>query len=381
MLKKDLNKPIEAKPGKPPQSLRRPIVAPLLISIALVLAVVAAFWVAVVDDPDGGRPVATATIENAVPGATGSVGSPDAGVSETETIASAAPGTEVPVQELEQPPRDPENLQLASLPQLPPAVAGDPSLLEYSNDGALPRISPDGRKPRDIYARRSSPVPEGVPRIVIVVGGLGLSQTGTQAAIESLPEEVTLAFAPYGSSLQRWVAKARERGHEVLLQVPLEPQNYPAENPGEHTLLVSGGGGRQDLHWVLGRMTSYAGVMNYMGSRFTSDERALVPFLGEIGERGLFYLDDGTSPQSLATSVGEALKVPVLTADRVLDANRSPAAIEKELDALEAVARVSGLAIGVASAFPQSVEAISRWTAAAATRGIIIVPASAAVDP
>jgi uncharacterized protein len=380
MLKKDLNKPIETKLATPSKPPRRPIVMPLLISVALVLAVVAAFWVAVVDDPDGGRPVASAPIENAVPSATGSVGSQDAGVSGAQTIASAASDGQVPVQELQQPTRDPENVQLASLPQLPPALIGDPSLLEYSNDGPLPRVSPDGRRPRDIYARRSSPVPEGVPRIVIVVGGLGLSQTGTQKAIESLPEEVTLAFAPYGSSLQRWVAKARERGHEVLLQVPLEPQNYPQENPGEHTLLVSGGGSRQDLHWVLGRMTAYAGVMNYMGSRFTSDERALVPFLGEIGERGLFYVDDGTSPQSLATSVGEALKVPVLTADRVLDATRSPAAIEKELDALEAVARVRGLAIGVASAFPQSVEAISRWTAAAAERGIIIVPASAAVD-
>jgi polysaccharide deacetylase 2 family uncharacterized protein YibQ len=380
MLKKDLNNPIETKPARPPKPPRRPIVTPLVISLALVLAVVAAFWVAVVDDPDGGRPVASAPIENAVPNATGSVGSQDAGITTDTQIASASPNIEMPVQELQQPPRDQENLQLASLPQLPPALIGDPSLLEYSNSGPLPRISPDGRRPRDIYARRSSPVPEGVPRIVIVVGGLGLSQTGTQSAIEALPEEVTLAFAPYGSSLQRWVAKARERGHEVLLQVPLEPQNYPEENPGEHTLLVSGGSSRQDLHWVLGRMTAYAGVMNYMGSRFTGDERALVPFLGEIGERGLFYLDDGTSPQSMATSVGEALKVPVLKADRVLDAKRSAAAIEKELDALEAVARVSGLAIGVASAFPQTVEAISRWTDAATERGIIIVPASAAVD-
>jgi uncharacterized protein len=374
MIKKnDLNKPIETKAGKPPRPPRRPLVAPLLISVALVLAVVAAFWIAVVDDPDGGRPVAVATIENAIPTATGSV------TTGTPSVTAESSGGQQQIQDLEQPPRDPENVQLASLPQLPPAVSGDPSLLEYSNDGPLPRVSPDGRRPREIYARRSSPVPEGVTRIVIVVGGLGLSQTGTQSAIETLPEEVTLAFAPYGSSLQRWVAKARDNGHEVLLQIPLEPDNFPQENPGEHTLLVSGGGSRQDLHWVLGRMTSYAGVMNYMGSRFTSDERALVPFLGEIGERGLFYLDDGTSPESLATSVGEALKVPVLKADRILDTVRSPAAITKELDALEAVARVRGLAIGVASAFPQSVEAISQWAEGAASRGIILVPASAAI--
>ena len=155
-----------------------------------------------------------------------------------------------------------------------PRSRGDPSLLEYSSFGPLPRVSPDGRRPREVYARRSAPVPEGVPRDRDR-GRRARAQPDRHAERRSttLPEDVTLAFAPYGSSLQRWVGKAREDGHEVLLQIPLEPDDYPQENPGEHTLLVSGGGSqRQDLHWVLGRMTSYAGVMNYMGARFTSDE-------------------------------------------------------------------------------------------------------------
>ena len=71
-------------------------------------------------------------------------------------------------------------MQLAALPMLPPAISGDPSLFENSSYGPLPRVSPDGRRPREAYARRAAPVPDGVPRIVIVVGGLGLSQTGTQ---------------------------------------------------------------------------------------------------------------------------------------------------------------------------------------------------------
>jgi hypothetical protein len=312
--------------------------------------------------------VAVASIEEAVPAATGSVASGNVPIEAVEPRLPTLP-------------EEPAGVQLAALPQLPPAVAGDPSLLEFSSYGSLPRVSPDGRRARDAYARRSPPVPEGVARIVIVVGGLGLSQTGTQAALDALPEDITLAFAPYGSSLQRWVGTAREDGHEVLLQVPLEPMGYPEENPGEHTLLVAGGSdNRQDLHWVLGRMTSYAGVMNHMGARFTSDERALVPFLGEIGERGLFYLDDGSSPQSLAASVGEALRVPVLTADRTIDRARSPESIANELRALEAIAHTRGLAIGIASAFPASVEAIALWAAEAQTRGIIIVPASAAID-
>ena len=374
MQKNELHRPFGRRVEKP-SAPRRPVIAPLLISVALIVAIVAAFWVAVVDDPNGGRPVVVANIEEATPTETGSV----------TTEAPLAPASGAPAMSAAPEMPDatepqPDNVQLAGMPQLPPEISGDPSLLEFSNFGPLPRVSPDGRRPREAYARRSPPVGEGVPRVVIVVGGLGLSQTGTQAALDTLPEEITLAFAPYGSSLQRWVGKARDAGHEVLLQVPLEPLDYPQENPGEHTLLVSGGAGnRQNLHWVLGRMTSYAGVMNHMGARFVSDERALLPFLGEIGERGLFYLDDGSSEQSLAPKIGEALNVPVLTADRVVDRARSSGSIEKELEALEAIARVKGVAIGVASAFPASVEMIARWAAEAGKRGVVIVPASAAI--
>jgi polysaccharide deacetylase 2 family uncharacterized protein YibQ len=369
MLKNDLNKPLAGGSAPQPSERRRSFIAPVLVATALVVAVVAALWVAVVDDPDGGHPVAVASIEDPVPAATGSI-TADASVDQP----AATPPASAPQQ-------SGEEVQLAALPMLPPAISGDPSLFEQSGFGPLPRVSPDGRRPRETYARRAAPVPDGVPRVVIVVGGLGLSQTGTQNAIETLPEDVTLAFAPYGSSLERWVAKAREKGHEVLLQIPLEPMDYPNVNPGEHTLLVAGGAAnRDDLHWALSRMTAYAGVMNHMGGRFVQEERAMVPFLGEIGERGLFYLDDGSSSGDLANKIGEALRVPVVTADRALDHVRSRAAIESELAELEAIARARGLAIGIASAFPVSVEAIARWARDAQSRGIIIIPASAAVD-
>ncbi|WP_275428417.1 divergent polysaccharide deacetylase family protein, partial [Enterobacter cloacae] len=70
------------------------------------------------------------------------------------------------------------------------------------------------------------------------MGGLGMSQTGTQQAIAMLPAEVTLAFAPEGNSLIRWMQTARQNGHELLMQVPLEPFDYPRVNPGRNTLTV-----------------------------------------------------------------------------------------------------------------------------------------------
>jgi uncharacterized protein len=362
MAKKDLEKMLRSEPARPARARRPPVVAPVIISVGLIVALVSALWVAIVDDPDGGRAEAIAMIKEA-PAVTGSL-SHDALV----------PGQVKPPLE--------GQIQLAALPAMP-APSGLPGLLEQSAFGPVPRISPDGRRPREAYARRAPEAGEGVPRIVLVVGGLGISQTGTQKAIETLPEDVTLAFAPYGSSLQRWVDKARGEGHEVLLQVPLEPAGYPEKNPGEHTLLVSNdrAASQQDMAWVLSRVTSYAGVMNYMGGRFTGDERALTRFLGEIGHRGLFYLDDGSSPLSRAATVGTGLQVPVVTGDLVLDRQRSRASIERELASLEAIARSRGLAVGVASAFPASVAALADFAREAGERGIVVVPASDALAP
>jgi polysaccharide deacetylase 2 family uncharacterized protein YibQ len=301
-----------------------------------------------------------ARIEPAAPVATGSV----------SAAAGQSPAAPASAEE-----------QVAALPFIAPVDTAAPGLVEQSAFGPLPRVSPDGRRPREAYAGRPPDVPSGIPRVAVVVGGMGLSQTGTQSAIAELPEAITLAFAPYGSSLQRWVDDARREGHEVLLQVPMEPLGYPTENPGEHTLLVTADrhAQEQDLLWSLGRMTSYAGVMNYMGARFTSEDRALAAFLNEIGRRGLYYLDDGSSPDSLASGMGEALSVPVLSGDIILDRDRDPEAIRRALASLEAVARTRGVAVGVAAAFPESVAAIAAWAGDAESRGIALVPASAAL--
>ena len=364
MAEDDLNQPLH---GKAPKSggKTRPFISTGLISLTALLILLAGVWIAVVDDPLGGQPVAVAAIQDPAPAITGSLG--------TKPSAPKATST-------------PGSIQVAGLPILPPplsAAAPPADMIEQSAFGPLPRISPDGLKPMDAYRGEPRvPPAAGKPRIVLVISGLGLSQTGTQDAINMLPDDVTLAFAPYGSSLQRWVDKARQKGHEVLLQVPMEPENYPDTNPGEHTLLASTdpAGADSDLDWVLGRMTSYTGVMNYMGGRFTSDHDALGNFLVGLNQRGLFYLDDGSSPDSLAKQVGGEVGTPVIAADAIIDLDHDPDKIEHALAKLEVIARTEGLAVGVATAFPSSVAALAAWVPQAAARGLAVVPASAALQ-
>lgn len=246
-------------------------------------------------------------------------------------------------------------------------------LLEDTSDGKIPIIGLDGTRPMDQYARPWSGA-RGT-RIAIVVGGLGLSQTGTQRAIRQLPGEVTLAFAASGNSLSRWMQEARRKGHEILLQVPLEPFDYPQNDPGLYTLRTDFNETKNlaELHRAMAQVTNYTGVVNFLGGRFLSDAEALEPVIRDVSNRGLFFLDDGSSAQSLSGTIAGAVEAPHAFADLQLDADLSRDAVLKKLDELERIARRNGTAIGMASAFDQSVDAIREWCEEAGGRGIEIV--------
>ncbi|WP_370676303.1 divergent polysaccharide deacetylase family protein [Pleomorphomonas sp. PLEO] len=329
-------------------------------------------WLMVVNDPLGGEPYARTKIETSdtayaradiatvgVKSGTGELLPPP---SESKPEAGAA---------VESPSATQTHMALP--------VEADAALTETSPFGPLPRVAADGRKPVDAYARPVPSVVGASPKIAIVVGDLGLSQTGTQDALAKLPPEVTLGFAPYGASLDRWTAKARQDGHELLLQVPLEPFDYPDNDPGENTLLVSKDARQniENLHRVMGRLTTYVGVVNYMGARFTSEADALDPVMQEIALRGLLYLDDGSSPRSVAEQSAGKFKTTFARADLVIDAVPTPNEITSRLAQLEQIARTRGLAVGVASARPATLKALVSWTSGLDGRGITLVPITA----
>ncbi|RWO59527.1 divergent polysaccharide deacetylase family protein [Mesorhizobium sp.] len=267
-----------------------------------------------------------------------------------------------------------QNLRIAHIP--------DRALVESGETGPLPVRAADGRRPFDVYARPWSGA-RGA-RVAIVIGGLAVSQTGTQAAIAKLPAEVTLGFAPQGNSIGRWMQAARQSGHEIVMQVPLEPFDYPNVNPGRNTLTVvaTPDENLENLRWALSRTTNYTGVMNYMGARFSADAAAMGPLMAELGRRGLAYVDDGSSARSLAPELALKNGVPFAAGDTSIDAVRDRGAILKKLDELEATARAKGFAVGIGSAFDLTVDTVSSWVIEAKKRGIEIVPISAvAVDP
>ncbi|PLK70036.1 hypothetical protein C0V73_16600 [Rhizobium sp. TH135] len=260
-----------------------------------------------------------------------------------------------------------------------PRLAGQPNedLIELTDAGELPTVSASGLRPVDFYARRWSGA-RGT-RIAIVIGGIGLSQTGSQKAVTDLPEDITLAFAATGNSLQRWMQEARRKGHEIVLQVPMEPFDYPAMDPGRGTLLTekAAASNLANLHQAMAQITNYTGIMNYMGARFMADDKAMDPVMRDIGKRGLMFLDDGSTARSLSGDFAKAIGIPHAYADVMIDAQVDRQAILAKLDELERIARRNGQAIGVGAAFDETIAAVAEWRNEAVARGIEFVGVSA----
>ena len=263
------------------------------------------------------------------------------------------------------------------------ALTSDPDerVVEVADVGPLPVVALTGERPWEVYARPFDHS-GGRPVVAIVVGGLGLSSAATEAAIQSLPGAVSLSFSPYSGRLHDWVALARAAGHEVLIDLPMEPADFPNSDPGPQALMtgLDSAGNMQRLEWVLSRATNYVGVGSYMGSRFAANAAAMRPVLEAINARGLIYLDNDQAIGDVATTLSAEIGLPVVVSDLKLDRMASRHVIDEALAEIEAMALRDGAALAIGTAYPVTIERLAVWSRGLAQRGIDLAPVTALIS-
>ncbi|HEX6980784.1 MAG TPA: divergent polysaccharide deacetylase family protein [Alphaproteobacteria bacterium] len=280
----------------------------------------------------------------------------------------------------------PENTTASASPRADataqPVAMQAPPPVETAMIAPAPRTSRETEAPAWLRFGRSFDANDRRPRIAVVMNDLGMSHATTTAAIQKLPGEVTLAFSPYTERLPDWIGQARAAGHEVLLGLPMEPINFPANDPGPRTLLT-GLTPRQNLErleWVLSRATGYVGVTNEMGSRFTAMAEALKPVLTTLNERGLMFLDSRTTTRSVAAKLASEIGLPRAIVDRWIDHEASRDAIDARLAEIERIARETGSAVAMAQPYPVSLERLAAWIPSLESKGFVLSPLTAVVN-
>jgi len=295
------------------------------------------------------------------------------------TVAANAPAPP-PIAEPQVPPGG-EPLAPPSFAQLPArtdlkalAAAPQPDLLRDSPDGPLPVIA-GAREARLAYARPFVAGKDKPVKVAIAVVGLGLSRDAAEAAIAKLPPEVDLSFSPNAGNLDTWIKRARDAGHEVLIDLPLEPPNYPLRDTGPLSILSRDGPNAavDRLHQILGKATGYVGVAATLRSPVASGG-SWDAILKELKSRGLILIGDGS-----VTSVAAADAPAFATVALVPDQTPFRAAIDVELNRLLATAQRDGQAVGYVSPLPVTFERLLAWVATLPQKNAVLAPVSAVV--
>ncbi|MGC2777381.1 MAG: divergent polysaccharide deacetylase family protein [Bradyrhizobium sp.] len=388
----ELSTPLGQTEKRRRRRLRFPFTAlqALAVLLGLFLVVFAGFAM-FSDNPLGGEPVARVAINDGAKPDDKAAAKPDAkpeqgpapaakqegGERKTITIIDGSSGAR---QEVAIGAGGSETAEQGSAPAT--AMPGvDPRLLEKSRYGMIP-VAIDGLKPFTAYAADADRTKAArMPAVAIVIGGLGVGAAKTVDAIMKLPPAVTLAFTPYGSDPTKLAERARAQRHEILLQVPMEPYDYPDNDPGPQTLLATLGPDQNidRLFWHMSRLQGYVGIGNFMGARFVATEAAMQPVVNEAAKRGLALFDDGAAPRSVAASLATGRAVPFAKGDVAIDAVPTPVEIDGALAKLESLAKERGIAVGTASALPVSIDRIGTWIKGLDRKGILLVPLTTAM--
>lgn len=264
---------------------------------------------------------------------------------------------------------------------LPPApIAG---LTRMTPFGPVPARSATGRSALSAYAKPAS-VPRNTKTVSLIVGGLGINTAQTQRAIDLLPPEVTLSFASQAANVQNWINKARAKGHEVILELPMEPYNFdPTNAAARYTLMadVPAGTNVRNLDYLMSRAQGYFAVTNYLGERFFDTETAIAPVVNYLSAAGVGLIYDGVGRNAELDRRAQMAALPMIQNRSVIDSSPQAAAVTQTLHALEASADGKTTALGMGFSYPATIDGILAWAKDLDKRDAVLVPASYALKP
>ena len=173
-----------------------------------------------------------------------------------------------------------------------------------------------------------------------------------------------MSFIAYAKDIRTQAEKARKRGHEILLHVPMEPESNIID-PGPNVLLS---GLPEDeiltlLRWNLEQLNNYIGINNHMGSRFTSNLESMRIVMKELKQRNLLFLDSLTTSKSTGHIAASEFKVPFITRNIFLDHKDELKTIKQQLKNLKKIARLQGYAIAIGHPRKNTIQALASWLA------------------
>jgi hypothetical protein len=192
-------------------------------------------------------------------------------------------------------------------------------------------------------------IPKELPKIAIIIDDIGYDKEIVEKFL-GLDAVFTFSILPY-SPFQKSIAKSvHSKGLDVMLHLPMEPNEYPMVKPGPGALLTSMSPDQliNQLDKDLDSFPFIQGVNNHMGSKMTTVSTQLYQIFSVLKKRKLFFIDSRTTTETICKPSAHLLQVPFAQKDVFLDHIQEPDFIRKQIRRLIHIANSHGEAIGIA---------------------------------
>lgn len=217
--------------------------------------------------------------------------------------------------------------------------------------------------------------------VAIIIDDMGASMSEVRSLM-NIGVPLTFSVIPGLPQSREVATAAHNNGYEVMLHIPMEPQDYPRKRLERNGLLLSYGDKEIETR-VRGFMNviPYAvGANNHMGSRFTEDRGKMGVVLNVLKEHRMFFIDSMTTPKSVGQSVSRELGLRSTARNApFLDNSQDVSAVKVQLASLTKMAVKKGSAVGICHPHRGTIQALTQQLPLMKKQGIRFVYASTLV--
>ena len=222
------------------------------------------------------------------------------------------------------------------------------------------------------------------PSISIVLVDLGLNEKEFKDALQ-LPNFISFGFSPYSSLIEKFVEKAREDGHDTLINIPTETLNYFFEDSGPYALLGNLDNSTENakrLEFIFSKSQNMDTYYTSIGDAYTDDVEDLTFLLNKIKGKKVNLLYNDAKNIKPVFQVAENLNIlsQIAQVTMILDSSTDKLLIREGLAQLKYYAVARGIAIGFIRPYPISIETLNEWLQSMNDADVQIVPISRIFD-
>lgn len=221
---------------------------------------------------------------------------------------------------------------------------------------------------------------ENMGHLAIVLADIGVAENFAKSVIEGSHPAITLGFSPYTEHLASLKIRADEKSFESWLMLPLQPIDYPTQDPGPMTILTNAPleltQDQMDRFTGIGK-TGYPGFITNKDHAFTGEDLRSNPMMRAISEKRFAFIEGRNEGTPFARDYAAEHYIPYAQANEWLVRNMGRSEIENALQRVEKMTQMNGSAILMVESTPVSLEILNKWIETLPERKIQLVPLSA----